>query len=314
MSTRGKAAFLGLALGDAYGRTLEFVSGPTVRTLPVDMSKPMWTDDTHMSLYLAEACLDHGPGPLDENRFGDAVGKQFSLWLDDPLTPSTAPGGTCTAGARKWQQTRDWKTSGVPLSDGCGAVMRVCPLALAFRGEDLTRAAEISALVTHGHPNAMVAAVAASQLLSYTLEDWRFDEGQVWRTIAYLHKMGYANVVAKSLEDAITFSRYSSKDWLDENAIAEGDGGWRSPSALGLAVAAALEFGISSAGFVNTNGFMLAVEKAARIDGDSDSVACLTGMFLGAAGGVLPKEWLKNLPERNRIMGLAVKLEKMRDS
>ena len=96
---------------------------------------------------------------------GQAVGDAFVRWLHDPLTPSTAPGNTCMAGVRKFERHRDWRTSGIQSSDGCGAVMRIVPLALAFRGEDLLEAARISALVTHAHPNAEEAAMAGAWLV-----------------------------------------------------------------------------------------------------------------------------------------------------
>jgi ADP-ribosylglycohydrolase len=310
-TNRGRAAFLGLALGDAFGRSLEFVRLPTVRTLRVDMSQPRWTDDTHMALYLAEACLGHGGAPLEEDRFGDLIGEQFSAWLDDPLTPSTAPGNTCLAGVRRWRQSRDWRTSGVAESDGCGAVMRICPLALTFEGDDLTRAARISAVITHGHPNAVAAAVAASHMLRWTLEEGRFGEVHVQRTIEYLRGPAkLAGTVDLALEEALLFARRDGAIWLDEASIAPGDGGWRAPSALGLAVAAALRWGVTPAGGVTVETFVQAVEKAARIEGDSDSVACLAGMFLGAAGGieVLPTAWLSELPERARIEEIAERL------
>ena len=121
---RARGAMLGHALGDAYGRPLEFTQGEAVRVKPAGPGHDfMWTDDTHMGLYLGMATLDHGPGALDADRFGACVGAQFSAWLDDPLTPSTAPGHTCMAGAHRWRVGRDWRTSGVVSSDGCGAVM-----------------------------------------------------------------------------------------------------------------------------------------------------------------------------------------------
>lgn len=77
--------------------------------------------------------------PIGLERVGDA----FVRWLHDPLTPTTAPGNTCMAGVRNFERRRDWQTSGIESSDGCGAVMRVFPLALAFRGKDLLEAARI---------------------------------------------------------------------------------------------------------------------------------------------------------------------------
>jgi len=110
-----------------------------------------------------------------------------------------------------------------------------------------------------------------------------------------------ATDVPLALEAAIHQAKRREIDWLDEKSIPAGDGGWRSPSALGLALTAALHW---------SDDFSTAIDKAARIDGDSDSVACLTGMFLGAVGGVeaLPLNWLKSLPQAKDIADLAERL------
>lgn len=299
-SRRAEAAFLGLAIGDAYGRPLEFVGGDDVRTEPVDTGSGTfrWTDDTHMAMYLAKAVLDLPPGPIDEETFGHVVGKRFVEWLHDPLTPTTAPGLTCTSGARAYESKRDWRTSGNPESDGCGAVMRICPLPIALDGDDLMMAAVVSALITHAHPNAVAAAMAGCDLLRSTLRTGRFDREQVRQTA---RKVRHTATVADALDAAVRFSERQQPQWLDEAAIPPGDGGWRSPSALGLAVGAVLTWG---------SDFRTMVDKAARIHGDSDSVACLAGMFAAAAGGTetLPGDWLASLPAREEIRELARRL------
>ncbi len=296
-----RGAFLGLALGDAYGRPLEFVGLPRVRTMPVPVVPGAfkWTDDTHMSLYLARAVLDQPAGPLDADRLGHAVGRRFVEWLHDPLTPSTAPGGTCQAGARNYERDLSWRSSGERGSDGCGAVMRVAPLAIAFYGDELTVAAEVSAQVTHGHPNALEAAIAASWMLRWAMEEQRFDAELVLRAVHRL-RLDWARggIVAESLLAALALAGRPAPQWLDESAIPPGDGGWRSPSALGLGVAAALSWG---------RDFALTVDRAARIGGDSDSVAAIAGMFVGGAGGVraLPAAWRDLVPERVELLRLA---------
>jgi ADP-ribosylglycohydrolase len=215
---RATASFLGLALGDAFGRPLEFVHGPAVRTLPVVIAPGHfdWTDDTHMALYLAEAVLAQGPDRLDDDTFGDAVGEAFSRWLDDPLTPSTAPGSTCLAGARAWRTTRNWRTSGVSHSDGCGAVVRVVPIGIAFAGEELDRAARISATVTHGHPDAAASAVATCRLLRVTLELDHLDTAVVESVLRDLPGEG---IVAAALRAAIHAADGPWDGWLDERSI-----------------------------------------------------------------------------------------------
>lgn len=309
---RVRGAFLGLALGDAYGAPLEFISSRDVRTRPVAIREGSfnWTDDTHMAMFLARAILDVTPNPFNDEAFGDAVAKRFVEWKQDMgrLKFGTAPGGTCLAGVRKYQETQDWKTSGVKDSDGCGAVMRICPLAFVYSGEVLTKAAEVSALVTHGHPNAREAAIAGSHILRWTLEEGALNAAMVEEAVRQLRSSwNRGGLVADLLEKALEFTRIPNPEWLDENLICEpgsrgsGGSGWRSGSALALAVAAALEWG---------KDFVTAVDKAARIYGDSDSVACLTGMYLGAAGGegILPDEWLRCIPERDVIVGLCDQL------
>lgn len=293
---RARAALLAHACGDRYGAPLEFVSDATVRTRPVVLGH--WTDDTHMSLYLGAAILDHGPGALDPDRFGLAVGEAFIRWSRDPLTPHTAPGNTCLAGVANFERHRDWTASGIRHSDGCGAAMRIVPLALAWRGGDLLEAARISALVTHAHPNALEAAMAGAWLVRQILETGRWDDATVEAAIDGLQgPWNRGGDVAMSLRAALDWVP-RHEDWLDEAAIPPGDGGWRCGSALGLAVAAALRW---------RDDLGMAVEKAARIRGDSDSVACLAGALAGAALGTaaIPADWLATLPERQSIARLA---------
>jgi ADP-ribosylglycohydrolase len=300
---RARAAFLGLALGDAYGRTLEFVGDDSARTLPVRITAGefRWTDDTHMSIYLAHAVLVLDKGPLVPDRFGRAVGDQFVRWLHDPLMPTTAPGNACLAGARTYERTRQWATSGGADADGCGAVMRIGPLPMAFRGAALSEAARISAVVTHRHPFAIDACVAGSHLLRGVLETGVLDAQTVRSATDQVRQLpNHRESVINALNAAVELAQ-STDRWLDEDAIPEHDGGWRNSSALGLAVASALRW---------EGSFQDVIERAARIRGDSDSVACLAGMFAGAAHGTasLPSDWLEVLPERNMIQALAKEL------
>ena len=299
---RALGAFYGVALGDAYGRPLEFTKGGSVRlkVVLIEQGKFMWTDDTHMSMYLAEAILDID-GVFDEDRFGKAVAERFVEWRKDPLTPTTAPGNTCMSGVRAYEQTGDWRTSGVARSDGCGAVMRICPLPMAFEGDELERAAHLQAAITHGHPNAREAAISGTRILRRLLEGEILNPALISEESTHAAARGEeAATVAKALQQAVDHAA-RSPEWLEEESIGDGDGGWRSPSALGLALAAALQW---------RDEPTLAIEKAARIDGDSDSVACLAGMFLGAHHGVdaWPSDWLAVLPQRDVIEDLTSRL------
>lgn len=297
---RAYGSFLGLAIGDAYGRSLEFLNGPIVRrrrvAIPSDFF--MWTDDTHMALYLTDALEALGKEKLSaftEDDVGGAVGRAFATWLDDPMTPQSAPGKTCLRGAAAFAASHDWKTSGDPESDGCGAVMRIAPLPIVLSGTSLVRAARVQALVTHAHPNAPAAAAVGCLIQRALLQGHPLTGETLAKVMAMAKKGGVlTDTVEAAVNAAIAQAGRDTLEWLDEEAIPEGDGGWRSPSALGLALTAALRWGDDPA---------VAIEKAARINGDSDSVACLTGMMLGATHGRkgLPEAWVRHLPYRETI-------------
>jgi len=164
-----------------------------------------------MSLYLGEAILSHGPiraqAHFDPDCFGTLVGEAFVRWRHDPLTPATAPGNTCLAGARRFERDRNWQTSGIRTSDGCGAVMRIVPLALAWQGETLLEAARISAAVTHAHPNALEAAMAGAWLLRQILETGTWSGGMVAQAACYLEGVWcQGGQVAASLRAALAWA------------------------------------------------------------------------------------------------------------
>jgi ADP-ribosyl-[dinitrogen reductase] hydrolase len=84
--SRGQAAFLGLALGDALGATTEFMTPGEIRAkykLHRKIRGGGWlglkagqvTDDTEMSLALARAIRQQGRWDLE------AVAEQFLLWM-----------------------------------------------------------------------------------------------------------------------------------------------------------------------------------------------------------------------------------------
>jgi ADP-ribosylglycohydrolase len=307
LSSNAEAAFLGLALGDAYGRPLEFISGERVRTskVHIDSNLFMWTDDTHMSLYLADAVLQMSQDTFTEDAFGHLVGDSFSLWFEDPLMPSTAPGNTCLAGVRHYKEINDWRHSGVRTSDGSGSVMRICSLAIAYSGETLDKASEVSSMITHAHPNALAACVAASRILRRALESGFITQAYILEVADEMTTLyPEATDLPKALRAAIEQANIENLEWLNEEAIPAGDGGWRAPSCLGLALTAVLRWG---------HDFPTAIEKAARINGDSDSVACLAGMFIGAARGLsaLPGSWLAALPMREDIRKKAQNLQRI---
>lgn len=137
----------GAILGDIIGSPFEFDMGGKTKDFPLFCAQSTFTDDTVMTLAVAEAFLN---APADREylirtlqRYGHAYpdagyGLRFSRWLesDDPQ-----PYG----------------------SFGNGSAMRVSSVAWLFDDEETVRAmARLSAEVTHNHPEGIKGAEATA--------------------------------------------------------------------------------------------------------------------------------------------------------
>jgi ADP-ribosyl-[dinitrogen reductase] hydrolase len=153
---RARAAFLGLAVGDALGATVEFMTPAEIRAehgLHRELIGGGWlhlkpgrvTDDTEMSLCIARA--------VDGANGWSLVGVADALarWLkSNPIDV----GSTCRAGIRRYivEGTLEGKPN--EWDAGNGAAMRMVPVALLTLGDDalLERFAREQARLTHHHP------------------------------------------------------------------------------------------------------------------------------------------------------------------
>ena len=144
----------GAILGDIIGSPYEFDRGDKTKTFPLFSPRSTFTDDTVMTLAVAEAFMD---APADEDilrtrlvdsmqRWGKAYphagyGVRFSdwLWADDPR-----PYG----------------------SYGNGSAMRVSAAAWLYDDMDtVRRMARLSAAVTHNHPEGIKGAEATAAVI-----------------------------------------------------------------------------------------------------------------------------------------------------
>jgi ADP-ribosyl-[dinitrogen reductase] hydrolase len=170
---RARAAFLGLAVGDALGATTEFMTPSEIaRQYKVHRAivgggwlhlKPgQITDDTEMSLCVARAIVAQGGWNLP------AIADNFVTWM---RSKPVDIGSTCRKGIR------DYMLFGLleqPYSDnaaGNGALMRLLPTALYTLSDDalLARCAGEQARLTHHHPLSDAACLAFGRMLHAAL-------------------------------------------------------------------------------------------------------------------------------------------------
>lgn len=166
---RARAAFLGLALGDALGATLEFLTPSEIRAahgVHRELTGGGWlrlepgqvTDDTEMSLAAARAIDAAGGWSLP------GVAEAFAAWLKG--RPADV-GSSCRAGIRRYLVEGTLQARPGAWDAGNGAAMRVLPVALLTLGDDeaLGRLAVEQARITHHHPLSDAACVLVGRLV-----------------------------------------------------------------------------------------------------------------------------------------------------
>jgi ADP-ribosyl-[dinitrogen reductase] hydrolase len=153
---RARAAFLGLALGDALGATVEFMLPGEIRSahgVHAEIVGGGWlrlqpgavTDDTQMSLWMGRSIANGGRWDLRR------AAVYLAAWL---RTGPADVGNTVRRGLRRF--ILEGTLSGAPGAGdaGNGAAMRMLPVALATLGdhEAMCRAAVEQGRLTHHHP------------------------------------------------------------------------------------------------------------------------------------------------------------------
>ncbi|NIS63715.1 MAG: hypothetical protein GTO05_00950, partial [Gemmatimonadales bacterium] len=180
---RYRGCLLGLAVGDALGAPVEFLTDTAIRDrygrdgitdlVPWDPhAAGSYTDDTQMSLATAHGLLaafrrharDGSADPVS------SVHAAYGAWLETQADPRQcrAPGQTCMAALASGRRG----TIDQPLnnSKGCGGVMRMAPVGLAFPTDLAFRYGAEFAAITHGHPSGYLTGGYIAELVARLVE------------------------------------------------------------------------------------------------------------------------------------------------
>jgi ADP-ribosyl-[dinitrogen reductase] hydrolase len=273
---RAEAAYLGLALGDALGATVEFMTPREIAHHFADAGgvhreitgggwlhlKPgQVTDDTGMALALGDAILAHHGGISRQ-----ACAHAFDVWMR---------GKPVDIGNTVRRNLMLFRRTGVPVAPpsehdaGNGAAMRVLPVALATLGwseGEVRDACRMQAHVTHN--NAL--SDAACEFIVLALQD--FIRGDSLREI-YRHRI-------QPLVEAQPAFAFRGKPRR------ENPSGW---------IVETMQAVLQS--LVEVGGFENCLVDVVNRGGVADTTGAITGMLAGAMYGrsALPARWLKAL-------------------
>ncbi|MDF1482532.1 ADP-ribosyl-[dinitrogen reductase] hydrolase [Extensimonas sp. H3M7-6] len=278
---RALGAYLGLAIGDALGATVEFMTPREIRHqygVHRDMIGGGWlrlkpgqvTDDTTMSLALGDALLQgqQQGRPFDTGLMAEAF---VRWWRGKPVDC----GNTCRRGIMRYLADGSLQGPPQPGDGGNGALMRNLPVALATLGrpECLAPVSIAQAHITHHHPLSDAATVAFGQMLHALL-----------RAPAPPQALAACRAIADDLVGHFPKFRYQPYPGRATGYVVD-------------TVQTVLHH------FLATPDFEAAVVGTVNEGEDADTTGALAGMLAGALCGAqaLPQRWLGRLERSTRM-------------
>ncbi|MBF0093275.1 MAG: ADP-ribosyl-[dinitrogen reductase] hydrolase [Alphaproteobacteria bacterium] len=264
---RALGAYLGFAVGDALGATVEFMTRREIEAkykVHCRMIGGGWlhlkpgqvTDDTEMSLRLGRALIDRRGFDLQ------SVCDGFVAWLK---TGPVDVGNTCRRGIRRYIANGSMSTPPCEGDGGNGACMRNLPVALATLGSPASfeRWTLEQCHITHHHPLSDDATLAMGRMVQALLSG---DGIRACRAEA-------SALVARHRQFKFDPYRGLSSAFIVDT------------------IQTVLHF------YFLTDGFRSCVTQVVNQGGDADTTGALAGMLAGATYGVeeIPNAWLKKL-------------------
>lgn len=290
-----RGALLGVVVGDCLGAPFEGHPGPVpprlLSRLEAETSPLRYTDDTAMTLALAESLLDRGELDLDH-----LAGRFAATYRRDPYRgygEGTAELLARVAAGDEWRPAAAGQFEGRG-SFGNGSAMRVTPIALHAPGAP-ERAAELgraSATVTHTHPEAIDAAGVLAAAVSLALRDH-----QATDTDELTPRLKYFAETPQMAEALRTIEALPSGSGPEDVAGNTGTG-IRAVEAVPAAIAAAA---------LNPHSFVETIRFCIAMGGDTDTIAAMAGAIAGARLGedAIPRRWLRRAEGTGRMREIA---------
>lgn len=270
---RALASYLGLAIGDALGATVEFMTPREIRSAYGVHRKIIgggWlrlkpgrvTDDTEMSLALGRALIRGGGMDLK------IVAEEFVAWM---RSKPVDIGNTVRRGLRRVMLSGELDAEFSEYSAGNGAAMRNLAVIIAtLDDEDAFREWTLTqARITHNHPDSDTGALILGELTRSAIVDGQ--SAPLWSL-------------------ANRWFKYAPKFHFELFRPGDTDG------YIVHTVRTVLHF------FFKTPDFESCIVEAVNQGGDADTNGALAGMLAGAFYGMesIPRRWIKRLDSNVR--------------
>ncbi|ASZ74858.1 ADP ribosylglycohydrolase [Rhodococcus phage Trina] len=283
----------GVAYGDSWGDPHEFMSYEEIFTngFPYGPAPELFvTDDTQMTLYLAEALEKAEDLPF--NKMVHNIEEAFIKWYHDPDN-NRSPGQTCMKSVEHlienghYSENLTWNNS-----KGNGSLMRFWPSAYIKSGVSSTFVANAQSVLTHQHMTVVRCMELATMILIKAENGSLKPEDALNFALDYELKQGTAcDDLRKALQNAIGVRpKFVHDPFFADPCKYIGDG-WVVEEALAIALLA----------LSLPRKPISQLQWSVITGGDSDTIGAITGGFIGAFhGDIWPEEWLTRLEPRYR--------------
>jgi ADP-ribosyl-[dinitrogen reductase] hydrolase len=278
-------SFLGLAIGDAVGTTVEFRARDTFEPVtdmvgkgPFNLPAGYFTDDTSMALCLAESLVANN----DLNR--EDLLERFSRWYRNGENSPTGRcfdiGTTTRAAIVNYEKTRSTVNNTDPWDAGNGSIMRLAPAVIKYHndGDRAVATAIMQGETTHGSVEACDSCELLARILltAYVTDD----KNNVLNIDIQDHWADSVKNILKTLD--VSRDEVNSSGYVIHTLHA----------ALWC--------------FKNTDNFRDAILLAANLGDDADTVAAVTGQIAGAFYGIdeIPVQWIAKIYGYDRFVEL----------
>ncbi len=286
---RCTGTLLGTACGDILGAAVEGWPAEAIRAeygrladfVETDRGAGCYTDDTQMTLALAESLIEEGD--IDATQAAAKYAQRFQPWRGY----GTAAQAVMQALRRGVDPHETGRMQFPGGSFGNGGAMRIAPIGLAFRHADnsaMYQAVQAALLCTHVHPEAVdgafVQAKAVALAAASGTED--FDLAALPGRLASTTTPGTMRDHLERLGELLAQGN------AEQEVVARLGNGVRTREAVAAALWCFVRFGRDPEE---------CIVRAVALGGDTDTIGALTGALAGALHGAawIPSRWLERM-------------------
>ncbi len=307
MLDKFKGCLVGLAIGDALGAPVKFLSQEGIKeefgqTGILDfepwgnLHPGSFTANTELALMTAEGCLRAYQVLLHKGKSNPAalIYERYLEWMKEVEKAKTLR-------HPDYQTLRALKSERMgtiefPISEskGCGALARVIPAGLSFPPDMAFREGAEYAAITHGHPSGYLPAGFIAEVVAHIL----IGEGIISAVKSSLEKLKEYEAHNDTLSRVNEALKMSLDQHETQGKIESIGEGWEAAEVLAASIYFSIRFSTDFKG-----GTLAAVNNSS----DSSTLGALTGALLGVYLGIdsIPKHWVQKIEKSRFILEIA---------